>query len=227
MAILKAKANQDAAVSRVSEGDEVFIRATRDGALFTADWKQALITEGRGFMINLGAFSTGLDGGGSGAPILTDYPSALVGVPAGTTILPMRIEVSLAIPTGATAADEVDVLIAIDQDAVQASDSGTSTPETIYNINTLHSRSSNCYANAIYTTAMTTPVNDIELAHFQKIFDKGSSAGGIWTSVDFLYEPKTMPVINGPAMLTLYFGGTVTTEGFASIQWLELPSSVI
>lgn len=227
MAILKAKANQDTGVSRVSEGDEVFLRATLDGALFTADWKQALITEGRGFMFNLGAFSTGVDGGGTAAIVDIDAPSAVIGVPSGTSIMPMRIEVSLAIPTGATAADEVDVLIAIDQDSVQASSSGTSTPETIYNVNTLHSRSSNCFANSIYTTAMTTPVNDIELAHFQKIFDKGSSVGGIWTSVDFLYEPKTMPVINGPAMLILYYGGTVTTEGFASLQWLELPTSAL
>ena len=225
MSILKAKAQQTSSVARVSEGDDVYLRTMRDGALFTADWKNAAIMEGRGFMVNVGAFSTPIAGGGSANVVDQDRPSLIVSVPNGTSILPLRIEVALLDVPGAADDDEVDILIAVDQDAAWDA-TGACTTEVIYNMNTLHSRASSCASRSAFSTTMTTdPVLDLELAHFQKIFESHSATGVVWTDSRMLYEPKAPPIINGPAMLLVYYGGTNKPSGFVCAQWLEFPES--
>lgn len=229
MAIVKAKARQDAAVTRVSEGEDTYLRAMRDGSLIKADWKQALILEGRGFMFTVGALSTPVVGGGAAATAIdADGPDFLVGIPTGTSIMPLYIEVCLSQGIGTGDDNEIDILIAVDQDTMAASSMGTSTAEVIYNMNTLHSNSSNCYARSEYSATMSTdPVLDLELARVAKAFEMHTTAGVIWQECKLVYEPKTPPIINGPAMLCGFFGGTKAQSGFATVQWLELPSNLV
>ena len=230
MAIIKTMAKQGTAVGRVSEGANVYSRSTRDGALFVADWKQALVLEGRGFMINVGSFSTPKTGGGVGGTVIESTgPDFAISVPKGTSIMPLRIEISMANPVGATNDDEVDILISVDQDYMPplGVGGGTAPSATIYNMNTLHSRSSNCIAKSGFTTTMTAPTNDLELAHMTKIFESLSGIGGGWQSLRLLYEPDVPPIINGPATLLGWWGANTTNSGFANVQWLELDSSVI
>ncbi len=66
MAIIKAKARQTTAVSAESEGNDVYLRALRDGTLLTAAWKQSYIMKGYGYQALVGGFSTPLTGGGNG-----------------------------------------------------------------------------------------------------------------------------------------------------------------
>jgi len=91
MAIIKAKAQQTTSVSRVSEGNDVYIRALRDGSLSTAGLFQALAIEGRMFQATVGTLtgpstfaSTAIDG---------TEPDLIVEVPAGTTILPVSLQI--------------------------------------------------------------------------------------------------------------------------------------
>jgi len=232
VAIIKAKAQQSTAVGRVSEGGDVYLRAMRDGALFTADWKQAMIMEGRGFMINVGALSTAVTGGGTpGTAIDPNGPEFVISVPTGTSILPLRVEICSALPVGAADDNEIDILLVADQDsAVTTGTAGTT--EVIYNMNTLNSRSSNCTARSEFTAVVTGHTWDLELAHMNKVFEMFATSpdktgGSQWTELRLLYEPKTPIVLNGPAALVGFWGATTVATAFASVQWLELPSSAI
>lgn len=231
MAIVKTRARQDSGVARVDEGQNVEVRSTRDGTLFKADWKQAMVMEGRGFTINLGAFSTPVVGGGSGALVIDiDCPEFVIGIPTGTSIMPLRVEIELLITPGVADSDELDIVLAVDQDKVNAqATANVGTVPVIYNLNTLHSRASACWCNQQYSGTMTDPVLDLELAHVTKIFNVfGTGAIGVlWAGATMLYEPESPVIINGPAMLIGYFGGTKAMSGFACVQWLELPTTMI
>ncbi len=119
-------------------------------------------------------------------------------------------------------------IASVDQDKVNASTDGTSTTEVIHNMDTLNALPSACFANSEYTATMTDPVLDLELAHVTKIFELFStagSAGALWQGPRLLYEPRIPPRINGPAMVCIYWGGTVAASAFCSAQWIEYPSS--
>ncbi len=227
MALVKGKGRQSTAVSRGSEGDDVFIRALRDGSLVMADWKQALILEGKAFTVTVGALTTPITGGGQGTIIDLDQPDFLLSIPSGTSIMPIRIEVNIQQPLLAADADEVEVLLAVDQDkAWDATGTWTTTP-TIYNYNTLRSNASVCQARESASADTTDPVLDIELARRVITADDQDSTGVLWGDMQMQYEPKNPPVINGPAMLIIYWGGTVETLAFANVTWIELPTSVL
>ena len=227
MALVKAKARQDEGVSRVSDGGDVYVRALRDGSLVDTDWIQALILEGRGFMFNVGSFSSPLVGGGAGAAMDIDQPEFVVRIPKGTSILPVRIEIAQGKPVGAADNDEVDLLIAVDQDSAQTDGTAAVDPETVYNMNTLHSRASNCVVRSAFTGDITDPVLDLELARYNSVYESHSLVDGEWTGHTLIYEPETPPIINGPAMLVGYWGGTQATEAFASVQYVEIPSELV
>ncbi len=224
MSIIKAKAQQNTNVSRVSEGYDAYIRTTRDGSLFVANWKLAGIMEGRGFMANVGALSTPIAGGDTGLVVDIDKPSFVLGVPSGTSIIPIRTEVAVGLPVGAADDDEVDILIAVDQDKTWDA-TGTATAVTIYNMNTLHSRASGCTARRTFTATTTDPVLDLELAHYTKVFELHSSTGVTWTESKLLYEPVAPLILNGPCIFLVYWGGTKATQAFMCAQWLEFPTS--
>ncbi len=223
---LKAKAYQSTSISRVGDGNDTYVRAIKDGSLVFADWKQAAIMAGHGFMVNMGTLSTPIAGaGGTGTVIDIDRPDLVVSVPNGTCLLPLRAEVTGKVPLLATDADESEILITVDQDKAWDA-TGTSTALTVYNMNTLVSLSSACTARKTFSATTTDPVHDIDLSHVQITGDvQGTAATALWTPLYMLYEPKNPPIINGPAMVIFYWGGTVATSAFVSFQWLELPES--
>ena len=232
MAIIKTVGQTDTGIARVAEDQAVDVRSTRDGALFTADWKQAMILEGRGFMINLGTLTSPVTGGGSGGlTIEKGAPEFAIGIPRGTSLLPLLVDIVCGEPLGTLDADEVDICLAVDQDKDNgvASGSFNVVKPPIYNMNTLHNRSSACWCNQQYTATMTAPVNDIELAHVTKTFEQlagtGTKSTAFWQGFAMHYEPKTLVIINGPAMFLGYFGGTSAATGFVTCQWIELPTS--
>lgn len=226
MAIIKAKARQDEAVSRVSESGEVYTRATRDGSLFTCDWKTGLIMEGRGFQFNVGDLTTAVSSP-STTIALIDKPDWAIGIPAGTSIMPIYIEGAMEMTTGTTNADELDILVAVDQDTFLLQSSGSADTVTPTNMNNKHSRTSSCWVNITYTGTTTDPVYDIELAHVTQVFEEFTSVATYWMEAKLLYQPKTVPIINGPALIA---GIAATKKGakmFWTVQWLELPTSLV
>lgn len=222
MTIVKVKGQQTTARQGVSEGGDVFLRGLRDGSLITADWRSAAVMGGFGFTTIGGGFSTGKVGGGAGTTMDINTPEFLLSIPNGTCVMPLVIGVQ--VQMGAPAdAQEQEILVAIDQD-IEWNKVGASTHADIYNLNTLSARASACTArNAITTTITATPTTDIELARV--VAEYSVSSGGESAQIlDLCYEPKTMVVINGPAMILVYHGGDAANiGGFVQLQWLEFP----
>lgn len=222
----RVQAAQNSGVARTT-GDAGFIplRGTRDGSAFVADWKQALIMEGRGFTITVGAFSTPVAGGGASAPISQIRPRFAVSVPTGTVILPHRVSIQCQTPLLATDADESECVVALDKSVAAAA--GTSTAKTPVNLYTGHARTSGCSAYTVYTADLgTNPTLDVELARNVVTGDmNGTPANALWGNLVLLYEPLVVPIFVGPCTLLGYWGGTVATTGFAQVSWLELPST--
>ena len=222
MTIVKIKGQQTSAVQGGSEGSDVFLRGIRDGSLVTADWRQAAIIGGYGYMANISNFLDAIVGGGNGTVIDVDTPDAVISVPQGTCIMPLKLTAHVQ-PGAPSNAQEVEALWAVDYDTAWDGTAG-STEEIIYNMNTLAGRPSTCTAVGAFTSTITSaPAITFEIARVVMQFSV-ATAGEAALVLDLVYEPKTMLIINGPAMLLGYYGGdTATVAGFMSAQWLEFP----
>ncbi len=222
---LKAKAQQTTAVSRVSEGADVYIKALRDGTISVGGWIQALILEGKGFQAIEGAFSTPAAGGGVAAVIDADRPNLTIGVPSGTTILPFRVHSQALTPLLATDADESEILLGVFKGTKITVAAATAV--TAYNLNTGSSFVTACDCEKTHSTNIaSSPTLEIELARAICVGDmNGTPANALWGVLDLLYEPLAVPVLKGPCTLILYHGGTVATTAFSQACWIELPST--
>jgi len=225
MASIFAAAAQTGSIAVQSEGGQIQARATRDGALFTAPWIQSLVLDGRCYMIQVGALTTPIVGGGNGTVVDLDQPEVDISVPSGTTILPFRIDVQ--VENNATEADNAigEIIIGIDRTVSDNTTGGTFTDETAVNLRTDNPRSSLCDPNSAYTGNITTAPVVIELARLQRvaIVDASSTARDD-TSMHLLYEPSVIPAIVGPAQLLVYWGGVEAISGYAQVYWAELPT---
>jgi hypothetical protein len=205
--------------------------ATRRGETFVADWIQAAILEGYGFIANVGALSTPIVGGGNGTIIDLDQPEFGMIIPDGKTIVPIRIAVQLTTPLAATDADEVEAVGYVDTTAatVAAALDGTwtttITPKNM-RIALTNRNASTCTVKCSCTADTTDPTESIDLFHMQLTADmNGTPANAMWTRPELVYEPRNPPYIVGPASLFIHWGGTVAVSGFAQIFWIELPST--
>lgn len=225
MALMKLQGKQNQAISRPSEGRPVELRALRDGSMISSDWMQAAIMGGLGYIVNEGSLVTGQTGGGEGTALTIDEPEVLLSIPNGTCILPIRVGVAVHPGAYNAQADEYEILLAVDQDKAYDA-SGTCDTLSIYNMNTLCGLTSACTAIGGCSAAITAPVLDLELAHFVTTADlDGAAVNMLVNPVNLTYDPEHPIIINGPACLIVYFGGTVATTGFVNMQWLELPES--
>lgn len=225
---IRAQAAQYANVQNTADGFPTPVRSMREGTLSVADWLNLKNMEGRVFQVDVGAFSTPITGGGNGTILDIDQPEGMISVPAGTTMILNRVAVQCQTPLLATDADESEILVAVDKD-IAWDGAGTATAETPLSIRTDQKRSSSCTAKSAFTADITTaPTCDIELARAVITGDmNGTPANALWGLLDLVYEPVVKPIIVGPAMLVVYWGGTVATKGFAQIQWAEVPSTDI
>jgi hypothetical protein len=201
-------------------------QGTRQGAAFSADWRQQFIIDGRAYFINVGAFSTPITGGGAGTIIDQDQPEACISIPSGTSLIPIRIDVQCQIPLLATDADECEILLAADR--LAAGTAGTSTSETALNMRSDNPRTSLCTCYSAYTGNATNPTLGLELARVVTTGDvQGTPTTALWTPLSLLCEPVNPPILVGPAALYIYFGGTVAVSGFAQAFWVEFPTTWI
>ena len=203
----------------------------RRGALHGIDWIQAAILEGYGFKSTVGALSTPVAGGGSGTVVDLDQPEFGMIIPAGVTIIPLRIAIQLTTPLLVTDADEVEALGFVDVTAatVAAALDGTWTTTitpTNKRIALANRKTSTCTVKKQCTADTTDPTESIDLFHSIMVADmNGTPANALITRHDVLYEPKEKDFIVGPASLFIYWGGTVAVSGFMQMDWLELPST--
>ena len=206
--------------------------ASRGGELYTYDWKQRRIAEGYGFVVNVGAFSTPIVGGGNGTIIDLDQPECIINVESGKVLVPLRFTVQVQHPLSATDADETEILIAVDRTAKWAVD-GTYTAETALNLRTDNTRSFTGTVGSAFTADMLATtgadaVLGVELARSVMVADmNGTPANALVIKNELVYEPLVSPMIVGPAAVYVYWGGTVAAPGFAQLAFLELPSTEI
>jgi hypothetical protein len=190
------------------------------------DWKMDAIRGGHGYHVDVGAFSTPITGGGTGATgIDQDQPEAIISVPDGTVIMPIRVSVVCQTPLIASDSDESEILVAADVAAAAAGATGISgaTAETAVNMHTGSSNTSACSCYSASKANWTNPTLGMELGHAVKVGDvQGTAATALWGDLSLLYEPQSPPILTGPCALYVYWGGTVATSGFAQIEWIEL-----
>ena len=108
------------------------------------DWRMDQVQAGNGYHVDIGAFSTGVTGGGNGTTIDQDQPEGIISIAAGYTLIPTRIHVACQTPLIASDADEVEIVIAADKAAAAAGATGISgaTAETAVNMHTGSSNTS-------------------------------------------------------------------------------------
>ena len=197
-----------------------------------------LIERGYGRSLTVGAFSTGIVGGGDGTVYDQDQPEFAIGVPAGYCIRPFYIDIVVQGGLATTDADETEALIAVDSIGVWFGD-GTLTNENPSNLRSDLDKGSLCHVGSAFTGNMTTtpgnggtaaaPVLDMELARIVEINDQaGTVASASYRIIKLVYEPDHPPFLVGPCTLLGYWGGTrATIGGYAVVQWVEGPASVL
>ena len=198
------------------------------GGLMVGDWMQTFIARGFGWHVDVGAFSTGVVGGGNGTVFDQDQPELVVEAAAGYTLVPLRIAVACHTPLLATDADESEILIAVDRTQVIGATATNGTVETPLNLRTDRVGGCPLTVTSACTVNTTNPTLSIELARAVKTGDlNGTPANALWGDLSLVYEPLRPPFIVGPATLLVYFGGTVATPGFIQADFLAIPSGLL
>ncbi len=208
------------------------LRAGIDGALANQDWIDALIARGYGWHVDVGSFTTPIVGGGNGTTITADEPELIIDIPAGKTLVPLRIEITLETPLIAADDNEIESLIAVDQGAIANADAGDGTVELQWNMRTgapgLAAGGGVNVVSAITTGVDSAPTLDLELSHKSQVADvQGTAANALWGDYMHVYEPKWPPLISGLATFVVYFGGTVATSGYISADYLVFDTAKI
>ena len=230
MTDLRIKSGVSSVDRGVSDATPVDVRGTRDGAMFIAPWLTALALEGRCFGINTG---TGTTPDGLGAAYDATKPDAYITVPAGTTIIPVFIEVTIE-DSDTVQPNIIDCMAVLSSVADTAT---TSTPVTIYNMRTDAPITSNCTAVSVVTANGTTPLtgNFLEFwrgtaGTMQDAFNDGNAATSeLNTRTAWNVGQATIPpIIVGSGSLSVYAakpGAGVT--GWITVIWAEVPSTSI
>ena len=197
------------------------------GGLLNADWRQALIARNFGWHVDVGAFSSPIQGGGAGTVLDQDQPEFGLSVPSGTTLIPLRFHISCQLPLLAADSEESEILIAVDRAAAWAAD-GTTTSETPLGMRTSSASGSPITAFSAATGNITNPTLGYELAHVVQLGDfQGTPANAMWNQLSLVYEPLWPPFIVGPACVYGYWGGTVAVTGFANLDFLAIATTLI
>ena len=190
-----------------------------------------LIAQGMGRAVTVGAFSTGIVGGGAGTVLDLDQPELVIGVPSGYVIRPIYISCQVQPALAVTDSDENEILFAVDSLGLW-SGAGTSTAEQPSNLRTDLDKGSACRVGSAFSADMTTtpkfgaaadPVLDMELDRLTDHVDIQGTAATIWhAQLRLLYMPNFPPFLVGPCSLLVYFGGTAATiGGFVQASWVE------
>ena len=212
--------------NRVAEGLVDDLWALRDGAFVVVPWKQALILEGRVFHVPVGTFSTPILGGGAGTILDIDQPELAISIPQSTAIMPLSIAITCHTPLIAADSNESEILVAIDRAVAAAISATNGTVETPVNMRTdLATGGSRCtIVSAITTDITVAPVHHLEWHKVITADVQGTAANALWGELNLDQDKDGMPLIVGPATLLVYWGGTVATNGFGTVEFAEFQS---
>jgi len=222
MPLMKTKARKTSALTRESEGNDVFLRALRDGTLVMASFVEAMCLEGRVFSVNSGTITS--PGSHGDASIDSTEADLMVLAPDGTTIVPLEIVIQME----AYGADGIfEAMLACGLGGTL----GTDQDLTPTNINTGSGRTSNCTAggeSAADSVYHTSRVMELSRWGAAKAVTVGTADDDstvpppnfIWRAKDEGY----FPIIVGAGGFSVYAAASTTT-GFIMARWLEVPST--
>lgn len=226
MADLRAFVNHTPGVA--GDGTVAGVRQTNVGQLFTADWKEELVLEGRVFTAHVGSLTAGADvglitGGGAGTTIDSDQPEVIVGVAAGTTLIPIEIVVNVDSDMDADA-DQMAVLIFADLTQAPPG-TATATAPTVSNFLDAGGVTSVATIHTAVTADITDPVMT-QLIDYKRVSvrDNGVAASAHLNGLYLDHKPVVPFLMDGPCSLVVCWGGTVATPGMARVTWAEVPT---
>ena len=189
------------------------VEGTRDGAIFTADYKMKLALMGRILVVNAGTITTPLTWLITGA----NRPDVVLRVPTGTTIIPFTVEMVLEAAAGT--ATELDIRMAQNDIGI-----GTSSAASIGPIGMRSDVpfTSAVVARQLYTGDATAETNPVSL-HRQTW--PLAQASGLMPYSDY-WNPTAPPILVGPASLEVFLAATTTqATGYCQIIFGEVPSA--
>jgi hypothetical protein len=206
-------------------GVPVGARGTRDGALFVAPWKMALVMEGRVFTAQAGVVTTGIAGH---ATIDADQPEfALRAASDSLVILPLRLQSVL--QTGETTLGIAELMWAASTIDVG---NGTSTATGVArNLNFASSNAASAVTRHTYSGNGTDPLtvdNYTELARVAGIIDSDAATSGmpglrlLWTA-----DQDTPVIVARTGCVVGYNGAGTAVNGFFVADWAEFTQAEI
>ena len=202
------------------------------------EYLDRMVADGYGKAVTVGAFSTGIVGGGAGTILDLDQPELVIGVPSLLVVRILRAEIVVKGGLSTADSDETEALLAVDSLGYWTGD-GTSTAENPSNLNTKFDKASACRVGSAFTADMTTtprnngtaadPVLDMELARVVESSDlQGTAANMVYRIIRLEYAPAIPPWLEGQCSICVYWGGTLANiDGFCNVQWVEAPSDVM
>ncbi|KKN30810.1 hypothetical protein LCGC14_0830180 [marine sediment metagenome] len=199
-----------------ADGSFISAQSTRDGSLFTADWIDRLVLEGRCFGVNGGEFSSPAEMGGA---LVVTTADLTIDIPAGFILIPISVEVHIdTITTGITEC------VALASSALTVS-TGTALVAKNLRLDAPYTSATTCKGAC---SANTTPYSGNYFEFFRAGYPTDASLAG---SPEPTYKWQARSngigavVVDGGS-ISVHVGGSASTA-FITVTWAELPESYI
>ena len=211
------------------DGQYNVVRATRDGCIFTADWKVNLIMRGLAYNVTVGGISAGADialitGGGAGTVINTDRPELFVQTPATHYHIPLSCKAATQTDMGNADADETSIILFADTSPAAIIATATATGETPHPLLDGGAASISTCFSAV-TGDITDPTADLVLDFSTAQAAQVSAASSVIHSLKLDYNPTFPTFLKGPVAVVGCWGGTNAATGLMTYCWAEVPIS--
>lgn len=201
-----------------SEGAERLVRALRDGSLTMADWIFAMILAGYGHLASVGTATTPIT---FKTGFTAAQPELALGVPAGTTVVPLSILVSLEDSAGT----DNEVVFQTATSTVSAGTSTTITPGNLVN-GSQQGKATACTIYSAYSADGTTPTATAEF--WRHCYAFADATNGPVKSFEWSIRTHAPVFIQGVGSVVGYVGGTTSAPaGFIKVAWLEFPTAYL
>jgi len=229
-AILKGRTQQQNPAIN-SDGGYNGVRQTRDGCLFTADWKTNLVMRGLVYQVKVGDMAAGADvapivGGGNGTVCDLDQPEMIVQTPATHFHVPISCRCAIQADAGGADADEHSIILGADVTPAAIIATATATSPTVYNLLDGAAGSISTAFTAV-TADITDPTTDMILDFETSQAAQVTAASTVVHVLKMDYEPKYPTFLRGMCAVVLCFGGTNACSGIATYTWAEIPIAQI
>jgi hypothetical protein len=197
----------------VSEGE---MWLGRDGSVVGMDWFTAMALEGRVFNAALATPDTTMTGETAYDPT---HPSIVIDVPEGVAFMPVHVDICYE----DAYTDSYIVLGAEDIATYSAGGTAISACNNLRTDSPHSSAVTSKYAGDSQITATDPGPSERTLFSYVNAFADATTS----PPMQVVWEPKTPPVLVGPASFYAYCYGNTGPEFSFSVQWVELPKDAV